>query len=81
MEVPDSVACGIHVSRFGAIPEKRQPGRWRLIVDLSSPSERSVNDYISPLLCSLSYVSVEDAASFVMKAGQGALLAKLDINH
>ena len=79
VEVPDLVACGIHVSRFGAIPKKRQPGRWRLIVDLSSPSERSVNDYISPLLCSLSYVSVEDAAAFVMKAGQGALLAKLDI--
>ena len=33
----------------------------------------------SPLLCSLSYVSVEDAASFVVKACQGALLAKLDI--
>ena len=54
VEVPDLVACGIHVSRFGAIPKKRQPGRWRLIVDLLSPSERSVNDYISPLLCSLS---------------------------
>ena len=48
-------------------------------MDLLSPLWRSVNDYISPLLCSLSYASVEDAATFVWKAGQGALLAKLDI--
>ena len=47
--------------------------------DLSSPLGRSVNDYINPLLCSLPYASVEDAAAFILRAGQGALLAKLDI--
>ena len=79
VEVPYSNASLVHISRFGAIPKKRQPGKWRLIVDLSSPQEHSVNDYIDPSLCSLSYVSVEDAAAFVFKAGRGALLAKLDI--
>lgn len=48
-------------------------------MDLSSPLERSVNDYIDPSLCSLSYASVDDAAAFVLKVGRGALLAKLDI--
>ena len=79
VEVRYSNASLVHISRFGAIPKKRQPGKWRLIVDLSSPQEHSVNDYIDPSLCSLSYVSVEDAAAFVFKAGRGALLAKLDI--
>jgi hypothetical protein len=79
VEVSQTESNGLHVSRFGAIPKKRQPGRWRLIVDLSSPLERTVNDYISPLLCSLSYASVEDAAAFILRAGQGALLARLDI--
>ena len=27
----------LHVSRFGAIPKKDQPGKWRLILDLSRP--------------------------------------------
>ena len=39
IEMPLSMSDEIHVSRFGAIRKKCQPGRWRLIVDLSSPSE------------------------------------------
>ena len=27
----------LHVSSFGVIPKRGQPGKWRLIVDLSSP--------------------------------------------
>jgi hypothetical protein len=79
VEVPLLESSGIRISRFGAIPKKRQPGRWRLIVDLSSPSGQSVNDYISPSLCSLHYASVEDASAFVLRAGQGTLLTKLDV--
>ena len=79
MEVPYTNASLVHISRFGAIPKKHHPGKWRLIVDLSSPQEHNVNDYIDPSLCSLSYASVEDTAVFVFKAGRGALLAKLDI--
>ena len=36
-------------------------------------------DYIDPLLCSLLYASVEDAAAFILRAGQGAVLAKLEV--
>ena len=79
VEVPYSNASLVHISRFGAIPKKHQPGKWRLIVDLLFPQEHSVNDYIDPSLCSLSYPSVEDAAAFLFKAGRGALLAKLYI--
>ena len=38
----------LHVSSFEVIPKKGQPGKWRLIVDLSSPSGLSVNDGIDP---------------------------------
>ena len=34
------------ISRYGIIPINHQPGKWRLIVDLSYPKGRSVNDGI-----------------------------------
>ena len=34
----------LHISRFGVIPKKHQPGKWRLILDLSSPTGASVID-------------------------------------
>ena len=68
----------VQVSRFGVIP-KNTAGKWRLILDLSWPDGHSVNDGIDPDLCSLSYVSVDDAARAATRLGQGALLAKVDI--
>lgn len=53
---------GIHVNRIGCIPKKHQPGKWRLITDLSHPQGGSVNDAIPPKLCSLSYTSVDEVA-------------------
>ena len=38
----------LHISSFGVIPKRGQPGKWRLIVELSSPGESSVNDGINP---------------------------------
>lgn len=43
------------VSQFGVILKASQPGKWQLIVDLSSPKGHSINDGIPPELCSLSY--------------------------
>ena len=68
----------VQTSRFGVIP-KNTPGKWRLILDLSDPEGYSVNDGIDPDLCSLSYVSVDEAARAAAKLGRGALLAKVDI--
>ena len=36
----------LHCSPFGVIPKKGQPGKWRLILDLSSSPQHSVNDGI-----------------------------------
>ena len=70
-------ALEVHVSRFGVIPNKGV-NKWRPILDLSLPDGSSVNDRIQPELCSLAYVSVDDAARASARAGQGALLAKID---
>ena len=68
----------VHVSRFGVIP-KGSSGKWRLILDMSSPEGHSVNDGIQEALCSLSYVDVHDAAKAVVAWGRGALMAKVDV--
>ena len=46
----------IHLSPLGVIPKKHKPGKWRLIVDLSSPAGVSVNDGISTEWSSVSYL-------------------------
>ena len=56
-----------------------QPNKWRMIFDLSSPIDRSVNDGISPDLCSLQYSRVDEAVKIICHLGQDAQLIKLDI--
>ena len=65
-----------HISPIGAIPKRNKPGKWRLIVDLSSPAGASINDGISPELSSISYVSVDHLSSLVLSVGKGAFLVK-----
>ena len=72
------LAARVHVSPFGVIP-KGHTGKWRLIVDLSSPAGSSVNDAIDPSSCSLTYISVDMVAKEVAQLGRGANLAKVDI--
>ena len=82
MQLPStspSSASDIHISKMHVIPKKHPSGKWRLIVDLFSPKGASTNNFVDPSLCSLTYASVEDAAAYVLKTGQGTLLAKLDI--
>ena len=68
----------VYVNRLGAVP-KNTSGKYCLIVDLSHLSGGSVNDGIPDTLCSLSYVSVEEAVLVVLRLGRGTQLAKVDI--
>ena len=72
---------GVHCSPFGVIPKKGKAGRWRLIVDLSSPEGRSVNDGIDKELATVAYMSVDDAMAEVLRRGKGTRLAKMDIQQ
>ena len=75
-----SIVPTVHINRLGAVP-KSTPGKYRLIVDLSHPRGQSVNDGISEAHCSLSYVSVDQAAQTALKLGRGTLMAKVDIRE
>ena len=81
MTEPPSVPFHCHVSPIGVIPKKNRPGKWRLIVYLSSPEGASVNDGISREMCSLSYVSIDSIVDCILKLGKGALMAKIDIKQ
>ena len=71
-------ATAVHISPIGIVP-KTQPGKWRLIVDLSHPQGGSINDGIDPSVCSLKYASVDEAVEVIRRWGPGTLLAKLDL--
>ena len=71
----------VHLSPIGAIPKKHKPGKWRLIIDLSSPAGSSVNDGISSEWSSISYVSIDFLLSLVLEAGKGSTLVKADIKE
>ena len=72
---------GVHISPLGVIPKKNKPGKWRLIVDLSSPQGASVNDGIDSEVSSLSYASLDHLAALVVSEGRGAFLVKADIKE
>ena len=76
---PPSILSKVHINRFGAIPKRHQPGKWRLITDLSFPEGSSVNDMIDPAICTLSYITVDEVAKVAIALGKGALIAKTDI--
>ena len=67
------------INRFGLVPKNHQPGKWRLIVDLSHPKGASVNDGVEPELCSMKYTSVDEAVKKVLILGAGTLLAMFDV--
>ena len=64
---------------LGLSPKKGQPGKWRLIVDLSSPGGASVNDGINPDEFTLHYIMIDQVIHMVSQFGQGALMAEFDV--
>ena len=79
--LPPHLACLVKTSPIGLIPKPHQPGKWRLIVDLSSPRGASVNDAISSDNCHMQYTSIWEAAKLIRRLGAGTQLAKLDLQN
>ena len=69
----------MHISSLGVVPKRHSTNKWRHILDLSHPSGTSVNDGINRILCSLTYMKVDDVVRHVLKLGKHCLLAKIDI--
>ena len=69
----------LHVSPPGAVEKKYSS--YRIILDLSSPQGRSVNDGIDRLEYSVRYQSFDEAVDLVRSLGVGSAMAKVDIKH
>ena len=65
-------------SPMGAFVKKRSM-KLRVVHDLSWPPGKSVNHHIDSAKYTVSYSSVADAAQLVYRCGQGAYMAKLDL--
>ena len=78
---PGAFPSGIHFSPIGLVLKKNTPGKWRLIVDLSSPLDYSINDGISRERSSLSYMSVDHLAALIVSEGRGSFLVKADVKE
>ena len=76
--IPQVLTTQVHISPIGLVP-KPHSDRWRLIVDLSSPWDHSVNDRISSSSCSIQYASIDNAVDIITHLGCGTLLVKLDL--
>ena len=66
-------------SPMGAFPKKHSPDKYRVIYDLSYPPGKSVNDHIPSDKFSLTYMTIDDVVYALQQYGQGALMAKLDL--
>ena len=66
------------VSPLGLIP-KKDPGKFRIIHDLSFPKGASVNSGIPRDLCSMSYEDFDFFVSLLTTVGQGCFIAKADV--
>ena len=64
--------AGVITSCMTVIP-KKTPGKWRVIVDLSSSWNHSINDNLYRHLPHVSYASTDDAAMLMHYLGPGAL--------
>ena len=73
-----SMCPDVHINRFGIISKSYQQDTWWLITNLSYLSGSSVNDGIPSQLCSLAYVTIDDAILNIPKSGN-TILAKVDI--
>ena len=75
----DVVSCGrvagpfskppftdLHISHYEVVPKNNQPGKWRLILDLSSPDGHRVNDGIPRAPFSIQYITVNAFINGIM---------------
>lgn len=65
-------------SPLGVVP-KSEPGKFRVIHDLSYPKENSVNSYIPKEYSTVQYDTIDLIIQLVQKYGKNCLMAKTDI--
>ena len=77
---PSFECSGVIASNIAVIP-KKEPGKFCIILDMSSPNRASINDNIRRQHTHVAYSSVEDAAHLMQHFGTNALLANIDVKE
>lgn len=67
----------LRISPIGLVP--KSDGGWRLITHLSHPDNNSVNSYIEPALCKVSYSTLDSILDKIYALGSNVSLAKMDV--
>ena len=75
----DHLKKPFHCAPMGVVP-KSEPGKFRIIHDLSYPKGQSINDNISQEYTAVTYQSVYDAINMLQSLGQGSFMAKTDVS-
>ena len=70
----------MHISPIGVVP-KREIGQYRLIHNLSYPTDKSINEHIPDELKTVHYSSIDDAIEIILNMGPNATMAKTDISN
>ena len=69
----------LHCSPIGAVVKSDKS--CRLVMDLSQPRGRSINEFISKEEFSVQYTHFDRATDLVQAMGKGCLMSKVDIKH
>ena len=77
---PSPRDAGVVTSSLAVIP-KKAPGKFHIIVDMSSSRNASVNDNVRRQFTHVAHSSMEDAVHLTQHCGTNALLAKIDIQE
>ena len=76
-----SAECTNFITSSIAVIPKKDPGKFHIIVDMSSPKNASVNGSIRRQFTHVAYSSVEDSAHLLQHLGTNAQLAKIDVKE
>jgi hypothetical protein len=70
----------MHISPIGVVPQK-EVGQYRLIHNLSYPTDKSINDHIPDEIKPVHYSSIDDAIDIILNVGPNVTMAKTDISN
>lgn len=69
----------LRISPLGLVPKGKEVGQFRVIHHLSYPENSSVNDFIDPTKCSVTYSSIDEAVEIIQTFGKHTLASKSDV--
>ncbi len=70
----------MHISPIRVVPMQKVD-QYRLIHNLSYPTDKSINDHIPDEIKTVHYSSIDDAIDIILNVGPNVTMAKTDISN